>query len=139
MQVLRYVQWMTYSDTRAQAETFESWEQLKHNLDHDDLTVIGLVYNDLRESLRVWDNHQVLAYGYTVMEDGSLRIHVYDPNYPKNDEVFIEADRVRVETRRGENLPGLACAQYVGIKKVHDIHGFLVVPYEYTPPPPDLT
>jgi len=136
-EVLRYVQWMTYSDKKAGAESFESWELLKGRLDADELTVIGLVYNDIRETLRVWDNHQVLAHGYTVQDNGAIHIHVYDPNYPNLDTVRIEATPVRF--RRWFTLrTGLISAQYVGQKKVHDIHGWMVVPYDYSPPPDDL-
>jgi hypothetical protein len=135
-QVLRYVHWMTLSDAKAQAETHESFEALQEKLSAEQLTVIGLVYHDIRETLRVWDNHQVLAHGCSHLPDGSYHIHVYDPNYPRHDDVYIEARPIVVE-RHGGEVPGLECAQYRGEKKLKDVHGFLVVPYHQAPPPAD--
>jgi hypothetical protein len=135
-QVLRYVRWMTFSDAKAQEETYESFEELRERLAAGQLTVVGLVYHDIRETLRVWDNHQVLAHGYTRLPDGTIHIHVYDPNYPKHDDVYIEARPIAVE-RHSNEAPGLQCTQYRGEKKVKDVHGFLVVPYQQAPPPED--
>jgi hypothetical protein len=134
MMVLRYVQWMTFSDEKAQEETLESWQTVKKNLDDDEFTVLGLIYNDIRDSLRVWDNHQVLAYGYSEMADGSTRIHLYDPNYPKNDRLYIELKPVK----EGGKVRGVTTAQYKDDKKIHPMHAFLVVPYDYEEPPDKL-
>lgn len=138
-QVLRYAQWMTFSDEKAQAESMESFQELKKRLDENDLTVIGLVYNDIRESLRVWDNHQVLAHGYEELEDGTIRIHLYDPNYPKHDDVWLDAKPVDVEMGpKGKQVQGLNCAQFKGGENIHKVHGFIVVPYDYEEPPKEL-
>lgn len=135
-QVLRYVHWMTFSDEKAQEETLDSWIDAKKRIDEDDFAVLGLVYNDIRESLRVWDNHQVLAYGYTEYDDGSIRIHLYDPNYPKHDDIYVLARQTSVKkAKAGGKLKGMTAAQYRGDKKLHNIHGFLVVPYEFSTPP----
>jgi hypothetical protein len=135
-QVLRYVHWMTMSDSKAQQESYESFEELRERLAAGQLTVIGLVYHDIRETLRVWDNHQVLAHGFSHLPDGSYHIHVYDPNYPKHDDVYIEARPITLK-QGGSDVPGLACTQYRGDKKLMDVHGFLVVPYRQAPPPED--
>jgi hypothetical protein len=131
--VLRYVQWMTFSDEKAQAETRKSWQVVKKALDDNDFAVLGLIYNDIRDSLRVWDNHQVLAYGYSEMEDGTTRIHLYDPNFPNNDNIHIEVKPVK-----GGKIKGVTTAQYKDGEKIHPMHGFLVVPYDYEEPPDKL-
>ncbi|MGF1506577.1 MAG: hypothetical protein GYB64_11285 [Chloroflexi bacterium] len=132
--VLHYVRWMLYSNGKAQADTLSSWQVVRKRLESDELTVLGLVYNDIRESLRVWDNHQVLAHGYAEHDSGRIDIAVYDPNYPRRDDVVIRAKPVTVTRRSGEQVPGLECQQLLGTKKVHDVHGFLVVPYRPAPP-----
>ncbi len=137
-QVLRYVQWMSYSDEKAQQESVESWEELRQRLDDGDLTVIGLVYNDFTETLRVWDNHQVLAYGYTIQPQGTILIHVYDPNHPGNDEIHIRARPITLKEGPGKEVKGLVCGQYNGEKRMKNVHGFIVVPYDPDDPPDDL-
>jgi hypothetical protein len=134
MMVLRYAQWMTFSDDKAQSESLESWQHVKKQLDDGEFQVLGLIYHDLHESLAVWDNHQVLAYGYTELADGSAHIHVYDPNYPKNDNIHIEVTPVK----EGGKVVGVKTAQYKDEKKIHPMHGFLVVPYDYEEPPDKL-
>ncbi|MCC6905548.1 MAG: hypothetical protein IT326_06860 [Anaerolineae bacterium] len=137
-QILRYVQWMTYSDSKAQAESWESWQELKKNLDEGDLTVIGLIYTDFSESIRVWDNHQVLAYGYEVLEDDTIQIDLYDPNYPKDDTITLQVTPVKIKDGDTKTEQAVTCVQMRGDKKIHDVHGFLIVPYEFTPPPDRL-
>jgi hypothetical protein len=134
-QVLRYVKWMSYPDDKAQEKTLRSWYELRKGLNKGDLTVLGLIYRDLRETLRVWDNHQVLAYGYTKQPDGAIHIHLYDPNYPKNDDIFIKATSTTVTHENGVKKPGLLVEQFWGQNKIRDMHGFFVVPYQYEAPP----
>jgi hypothetical protein len=132
-QVLRYVFWMSLSDQQAQAESRSEWAQVRRRLRRGELTVLGLVYVDLRESLAVWDNHQVLAYGSTEQSNGAIHIHVYDPNFPRRDDIYLEAKPVKVDKK----TRGLTTVQVIGPKR-KPVHGFFVVPYEYTPPPDDL-
>jgi hypothetical protein len=99
-QVLRYVFWMSLSDEQAQAESRSEWANLRKRLRKGELTVLGLVYKDLRESLAVWDNHQVLAYGSMEQADGSIHIRIYDPNYPKRDDIYLDAKPVKADKKK---------------------------------------
>lgn len=135
-QALRFVQFMGWTDERAQAESYQAWGSLQARLDQRDLTPLGLVYFDFSESLRVWDNHQVLAYGYQITLRDTIRILIYDPNGPGRDDLTIRARQVR--TKRGEVVERLACTQFRGERKYRNLHGFMVVPYEPGDPPGDL-
>lgn len=134
-QVLRYVFWMSLSDEQAQAESRSEWAGLRKRLRQGELTVLGLVYKDLRETLAVWDNHQVLAYGSAEYPDGSIHIHIYDPNFPLRDDIYLEAKPVKTQQKKTK---GLTTSQVIGDKR-KPVHGFFVVPYEYNAPPDDLS
>jgi hypothetical protein len=64
----------------------DEWWRLKELLDTPGSgpVLLGLVYNDAKW---LWDNHQVLAYGYEADPDiyGITHVKVYDPNVPRED------------------------------------------------------
>jgi PASTA domain-containing protein len=68
--------------------TLEEWEILKSHIRAGRPWPLGLVYTDRG----VWDQHQVVAYGYEENTDGSgtARIYVYDCNAPH---VYGQTDR----------------------------------------------
>jgi hypothetical protein len=53
---------------------------------------IGLVFASPGDAL--WENHQVLAYGYREPAPNLIEIMIYDPNYQENDQVVIQAERM---------------------------------------------
>lgn len=62
------------------------WPKIRADLDAGRLSTLGLVRTRSVNPLDLGRNHQVLAYGYDLDEDGSkLTIHVYDPNHPDDD------------------------------------------------------
>jgi hypothetical protein len=136
-QVLRYIQWMAFSDKRAARESDKSVKDLRARLDAGHLTVLGLIYHDFQETLAVWDNHQVLAYGYSVLADKRIHIHLYDPNYPKRDDVYLEVTSTPV-WQWWKRRPGVSVEQFRGDEKVFHLHGFFIVPYEPETPPGDI-
>jgi hypothetical protein len=138
-QVPRFVAWMGLTEERAQLRTLNSWYELRRRLNRGELTNLGLIYVTWRESLRVWDNHQVLAYGYTRQPDGAIHLHLYDPNYPRDDRITIRATPTTVTREDGVRKPGLSVGQYRGQNKVRDMHGFFVMPYWFEAPPDSLT
>ena len=133
-QVLRYVWWMGLNDEKAQEETLDSWREIRKKLDKEDFAVVGLIYHNFHETLAVWDNHQVLAYGYQELEDGTIRILLYDPNFPKEDDIYIEAKGVKIK-KPGKPEFGMKAGQFKGGKHLYNLHGFMLVPYEYNEPP----
>ncbi|NDJ54805.1 MAG: hypothetical protein GYB68_17180 [Chloroflexi bacterium] len=138
-QVTRYITWMALSDAKAMKRTVKSINELKDNLDKGELTTLGLIYRDIRETLKVWDCHQVLAHGYSELEDGIIRVHVYDPNYAEKDDIHIELRPVDLDPDDEDNSrDGYAAAQYRKGELYKKMHGFFLVPYSYNEPPATL-
>ena len=62
------------------------WPKIRADLDAGRLSTLGLVRTRSFNPLDLGRNHQVVAYGYDLDQDGSrLTIHVYDPNHPDDD------------------------------------------------------
>jgi hypothetical protein len=89
--------------------------------------VLGLIYVG-PAAVSIWHNHQVLAYGTSVVSPTVTDIKIYDPNSPGNDRVVIRCEllaggsRVRCEQR----WPG-------GSTKT--VRGFFRMPYTRVTPP----
>jgi hypothetical protein len=60
------------------ARSREEWKKLKASLDAGKPVPIGLV----RDTKRVYDNHQVLAIGYDEADEAHGTIYLYEPNCP---------------------------------------------------------
>lgn len=70
-------------------------------------------------------NHQVIATGYEEIEDGWLRIRLYDPNHPGSEPALIVPERW---------YPGAPMGQTTG----ENLRGFFVMAYAPAhPPAPD--
>lgn len=119
-QVVRFIRWMALPDEAVQLRTAEAVKELKPRLDAGIPTPIGMVYISSKETWQIWQNHQVLAVNYTE-EDGLLRIQIYEPNYPRRNDVFIQC----WSDERG----GLKSVQMMGDKSKH-VRGFFTMPYE---------
>ncbi|MCA9921079.1 MAG: hypothetical protein KC421_01840 [Anaerolineales bacterium] len=119
-QVVRFVRWMALPDEAVQLRTDETIKELKLRLDAGIPTPIGLVYISSRETWQIWQNHQVLAVNYTE-EDNLLRIQVYEPNYPRRNDVFIQC--------WPDGHGGWQSVQLIGDKRKH-VRGFFAMPYE---------
>lgn len=68
------------------------WPRIRKALDADQLAVIGLVRQAGRNPFTLTRNHQVVAYGYEIGDDASIRVRVYDPNHPNKDNVWVPMD-----------------------------------------------
>jgi hypothetical protein len=69
----------------------EEWPAIKRDLDEGHLSMMGLVRMVSLDPNMLGHNHQVVAYGYDL--DGSrLTLHIYDPNYPRDDSVTLSLD-----------------------------------------------
>ncbi|MCA9289112.1 MAG: hypothetical protein KDA05_11040 [Phycisphaerales bacterium] len=66
-------------------------------LERGELVPLGLVLTRAGRG-QLWNNHQVLAYRVTRDDDATLRIHLYDPNYPGNDGCVLLIEGVGVGT-----------------------------------------
>jgi hypothetical protein len=136
--IAKFAQWMVLPDDTilgTQKRTYDEFEEIRAKLDDGNAVVLGLVYVSGSDSLKIWNNHQVLAYGYSEASATTIDINIYDPNYPQRDDVAIRVERVPVGTTFVPGVPprkrtvlGFKCRQRVpeGNK---DLRGFFAMPY----------
>ncbi|MCP5095836.1 MAG: hypothetical protein GY943_09805, partial [Chloroflexi bacterium] len=127
-QVVRFIRWMGLPDEAVQLRTAEEVKKLKPRLDAGIPTPIGLVYISSKETWEIWQNHQVLAVNYTE-ENGVLTIQIYEPNYPRRNDVYVQC--------RKDSRGGLHSVQIIGKKQKH-VRGFFAMPYDPVMPPKEL-
>jgi hypothetical protein len=146
--VAKFYAWMALPDDTIYGThkgTHDQFERARVQLDDGMPVVLGLVYVSLRETVQMWQNHQVLAHAWEDVSPNAARIHIYDPNYPRVDEVSIEAEQVSVGSRLVPGLPprkvtvyGLRCTQKTPGQSDKPVRGFFVMPYVPVVPPPTL-
>lgn len=108
----------------------EEWPQIRADLDRGVVSALGLVRVLSYNPSDLGQNHQALAYGYTLDGD-DLQIFVYDPNHPDNDDVVIALNI--------SNPEGTTFIRYLanGIQDSADrTFCFFRTPYDYKTPPP---
>jgi hypothetical protein len=141
-QVVRFARWMALPDGTphgTQRRTLDAFDGIRPQLDDGNPVPIGLVYVRAQDTLAIWRNHQVLAYGYEERPDGGLDVQIYDPNHPGQDDVVVRCERVEVGNGGAEQtLMGLRGEQRVGGRKKKDVRGFFEMPYVAVVPPEGL-
>ena len=134
----RYVLWMFLSDAEVQRRTLIAYQDIETRLAAGEKIVLGLLYNSIRETLAVWENHQVLAYYGEAVNEGRTVIPIYDPNRPGDDSGYLLCQRVPVGEKNGKPLYGLMCEQQSARYKPSPVRGFFPV-LDYQPvEPPDF-
>ena len=93
--------------TRAAQTLKRNWPVIRRSLDDNKLATLGLIRTSARNPLELKENHQVLAYGYEIGDDASVRVRVYDPNHPNNDNVWVPLDGPGKQST-GETVIGVA-------------------------------
>ena len=73
---------------RAWRTVREEWPKIRADIDAGHPSPLGLVKVKSSDPRLLKRDHQVLAYGYD-LEDGILRLRVYDPNKPGRDDVLL--------------------------------------------------
>jgi hypothetical protein len=134
--VFRFSDWMGLPDSTphgTQKRTQDEFEKIRTRLNQFTPVPIGLLYVKWSDTNQVWQNHQVLALGYTRDSQQHIKIQIYDPNYPLRDDVFIEAERVPV----GNGVFGLQCQQRIGSSS-KKLYAFFAMPYQPVIPPEDI-
>ncbi|MFL5675721.1 MAG: hypothetical protein ACJ779_11990 [Chloroflexota bacterium] len=88
----------------------EEWPRIRADIDAGRLSMVGLVRRVTISPFDLTRNHQVLAYAYDV-EGSAVTLRIYDPNWPRRDDVTItlEADgaTTRIRQSTGEPLAGI--------------------------------
>jgi hypothetical protein len=143
--VTKMAAWMALTDlgvTGTQRRTYDEFELIRAKLDDNIPVVLGLVYVSGAQTLEIWENHQVLAYGYSEPSATSIHIKIYDPNYPDNDNVRIEAERVIVGKEWVPGIPPRVQSVWGLVSKNSEngktVRGFFGTPYTPIFPPAQL-
>jgi hypothetical protein len=104
---LRFWRLSAMDDAARNAQTRDrNWPAIRRALDANTPTTLGLIRESARNPLKLKENHQVLAYGYDIGEDASIRVRVYDPNHPDNDNVWVPMDGTGKQST-GEKVLGV--------------------------------
>jgi hypothetical protein len=140
--IARFAEWMALPDDTplgAQRRTWHEFEEIRKLLAQHRLVVLGLIYDrgsGLREVMKnIWNNHQVLAFACLDAPAGAFDLRIYDPNYPRADDVTIHLEPVAVS---GDGLPGLRCVQRRDGRDLRPVRGLFAMPYEPVTPPDKL-
>jgi len=145
--IAKFAQWMVLPEGTilgTQKRTYDEFEEIRVKLDDGNAVVLGIVYVSGRNSFEIWNNHQVLAYGYSEISDTTIDINIYDPNYPEIDDVIIRVERVPVGTTFVPGVPprkrtvlGFKCIQKLS-NRDKNVRGFFAMPYVPVVPPAEL-
>ncbi len=73
--------------SRAWVMTHEEWPKIRATIDADRLCPIALVLNKTSDVGAIFDNHQVVVYGYEV-RGSDITLLIYDPNTPKAEQTL---------------------------------------------------
>jgi hypothetical protein len=146
--VFKVARWTALPDggkRGAFCRSYEEFRKVRARLDKSEPVVLALIYdraNSPGEIIQnIWNNHQVLAFGYFQDPIRNAKIYVYDPNYPGRDDVRLEAERIFIPHDQGSEKPGswgFKTVQMVGEKVVREVRGFFMMRYRLVEPPPDL-
>jgi hypothetical protein len=98
------------------------------------LLPIGLVYTSQAEGGKLWENHQVLAYGIVEREDGVVDLRIYDPNFPGDDECIVRVTPIGKSDKPTE----VTAERITGKGAQKKVRGFFAMPYEPRIPPKSL-
>jgi hypothetical protein len=103
----------------------EEFPKIAADLSAGRMVVLGLVYKG-PGSLKIWENHQVLAHGITRVSPTVTDFKIYDPNYNGNDAIVIRCESLAGGTR-------VRCTQIGGQNQ--NVRGFFRMPYRRVTPP----
>jgi hypothetical protein len=125
--------------------SYEEFPKVRTRLNNSEPVVLALIYDRAESPVQIikniWNNHQVLAYGYFQDPARNAEVYVYDPNYPGRDDVRLEAQRVYVPYSQGSEKPGgygFRTVQKVGQQVVREVRGFFMMRYQPVEPPAGL-
>ncbi len=93
-------------DRMARRSREREWPRIRATIDAGRLAQVGLVRHKGLNPYKLTQSHQVVGYGYSI-EGETVRLRLYDPNWPDRDDValIIEPNLFRQST--GEPLHGI--------------------------------
>jgi hypothetical protein len=129
----KYYDWMCTADHDTWFKTgvgrrtiVDEWPQIKADIDANRLSCLGLVTVFSLNPGDLGKNHQVLAHGYELDNNGGLQLFIYDPNSPLD-------DGVRISLNLGN--PGGVTGINHNVRIRNPVRGFFRVPYVAVRPP----
>ena len=107
-------------DGLSRLNVVEEWPKIRQAIDAGLPAALGLVKARSYDPRQLARNHQVLAHGYELAEDGGrVSIQIYDPNYPNDDTATLtlsltdpDADTPVVHSCEGPSVRGLFLTEY---------------------------
>lgn len=123
---LKFVEWMHLPDDGpdgAHARTLAALPAITRALSRGEPVILGLVLVRADGRAKAWDNHQVLA--LSAESDGSS-IRIYDPNFPRRDDITITIRHQGDSTTIRQHIPG---------RPDIPVRGFFRMPYTPAVPP----
>lgn len=147
--VPKFARWMDLPDDTpfgTGARTCAELGDIVARLEAGEACHLGLVFVRMRDGGKLWENHQVLAYGVEFAPGDGLFIRIYDPNYPVNDRVFLHVSwRPAGMMVVGTVGTRLICVPYPGAEVVRrtstpgrrdqPVRGFFQMNYSRRQPP----
>jgi hypothetical protein len=120
----RFVEWMQLPEEGTDgthARTQSELPGILTLLERGEPAMLGLVLvSRERGGSKAWENHQILAYGFSRLPMDVVELKIYDPNYPGRDDAVI----------RFAPLPsGLRIERVVPGRRSTAIRGFFLMPY----------
>lgn len=127
-----------------QRMTMDELPAVLQQLDDRQMVVIAQVRQAAKDyaelAKKIWDNHQVLAVGYSQPNANEYYIQIYDPNYRNRDDVRLHLQRYQVgvaTNSRGEIQPIYAVrSEQIGPANITtQVRGFFPMSYTAAAPP----
>jgi hypothetical protein len=82
------------------------WPRIRARINAGRLAQVGLVRHKGLNPFNLTKNHQVVGYGYTI-EGETVRLNLYDPNWPDRDDVAVVIEPGLIRQSTGERLYGI--------------------------------
>ena len=135
---MKFWKWMSLPDTSQAGESAaklsaQELPGLVKRLKARQLVPVGLVYTSQAAGGRIWENHQVLAYGVEEKAAGVVEIKIYDPNFPKDDRCVVRVSPLG----KGKGAE-VSAERVTGNNASKRVRGFFAMPYEPRIPPKGL-
>jgi hypothetical protein len=100
--------WMgAFGQDRIARRTRETqWPRIRATIDAGRLAQVGLVRHSGLNPWNLTKSHQVVGYGYAI-EGDTVRLSLYDPNWPDRDDVAVIIEPGQIRQSTGEPLYGI--------------------------------
>lgn len=110
--------WLQLNNGVLRQKSLNEWSLIEQYLQQNKLLNLGVVYVSIKNG-KLWQNHQVLAYGYQPISGSEARVFIYDPNFPLNNTAYIHIELM--------NKQDINIMQFVNGKPYKSVRGFFTL------------